>query len=122
MLSLITTMIVQLLKPLVELIPGLTDSKNQVAHDNLLRVLQIAMNFGLLLLAANSLPSAFAGLQWWDMLAIAAGQSVLSHVSYKVVSGGSSGSGPAEPIVDYPPPGVIGSDTSADHIPTVPRG
>lgn len=85
-LSLVTMVVVQLIKPAVERIPHIDEEGNKALHDNILRALQYGLNFGLLLLAAHNAPAAFAGFQWYDLLSEAFGQSVVSHVAYKSVA------------------------------------
>lgn len=91
--TLVSTLLMQVVKPLVELIPGINAPANQAAHDGALRLLLGAINFGFLLLAARSLPSAFVGLQWWDLLALALNQSVLSHATYRITTAGKVDTG-----------------------------
>lgn len=88
--ALISTLVVQMVKPVYDKIPGITMKSNQTTHDNGLRLIQYAINFGLLYAASLTLPSAFAGLYWWDLVAISIGQGILSHFTYKTLSTGSS--------------------------------
>lgn len=108
MFSLIATLLLQLLKPVIELIPNINLKANQAAHDNLLRLVQYLINFGLLLLASRTAPSVFAGLQWWDLVSLSIGQGILSHVTYSLVSQGGSQ--------------TLGDTSPSSGLPVIPRG
>lgn len=76
----LTMMLVQLVKPFYEKLPGITMASNQLLHDNGLRLLQYAINFGLLMLVQWKAPAGtFAGWQWWDFVMLSMGQALFSH-------------------------------------------
>ncbi len=86
-LATVTLLLVQLVKPWIDRIPGITLDKNKDAHDSLLRIVQYALNFGLLEAASVTVPRAFSGLVWFDLLGLAFGQAIFSHVTYKLTTG-----------------------------------
>lgn len=110
-LATVTTMAMQGVKALIELAPALTTASNKSLHDWLLRAVQYAINFGLLFLASLTLPALFAGWRWWDLLSVAMGQGVLSHVQYSIIGAGGSDTKPDPPI----------SIAASDALPVVPR-
>lgn len=115
LIAYLMTIIMQVVKPLVELIPGMLLPKNQVLHDSVLRLLLGLGNFGLLLLAAHSLPGAFAGWQWWDFVALAFGQSVVGHVTYQTTIAGKTDIPSVNPALD-PLSGLSGALTPSEPV------
>lgn len=96
--ALVTTNLVQLVKPLIEGIPGIMAPKNAALHDSVLRLAQYLINLALLLAAFYTVPSAFVGLSWFDLLAIAFGQAIVSHVTYATTTAGKVDAPTATPL------------------------
>lgn len=101
LIALIATNAMQLLKPLIELIPGILLAKYREAHDALLQLVTWGVNFGLLLIAAHFATSIFTGVPWWVLLLSATGQTLAGHVTYRNALRGK---------IDAPPPGTITFD------------
>lgn len=86
----VVTVLVQLIKP------WLIDPRmpQGTGRDSAIRLLTIALNFALLLLVLAT-HNAFVAANLFDYIALAFGQSLLSHGGYQLVSSG--GSQPAQP-------------------------
>jgi hypothetical protein len=90
-LSTATLLIVQYLKPLIELIPGLTLDQNKLVHDRVFQGLQFLINLGLLLAAQAYIPgSPYAGYNIVQLVLVLLGQAGLSEFTYKKVSPGGT--------------------------------
>ena len=103
--SVVVMAVMQLgLKTLLEQLPFMKPVDGQV-HDAVLRLVVLGLQASLVVATALT-TRAFAGLAWYDLLALAFGQSVISHGIFSI--GGPSGSGttpaPVPPIL--PPAGA----------------
>lgn len=116
MVSYFTTNAMQLIKPFIELIPGIMLKKNQAVHDNLIRLVQIGINLGATALLAVTTP-LYRGMPWWSVVLIGLGQATASHVTYALTSTGGS------PMLDDPVLSIPSDPVtvSASAIPTIPR-
>ena len=93
--STVVTVLMQLgLKTLLEQLPGIMLPKNQALHDAVLRLVVLGLNAGLLVAAAQTTP-VFSGLAWYDLLALAFGQGLVSHGIYTVATQGKIDAPPA---------------------------
>jgi hypothetical protein len=98
----VVTILLQILKPLLEALPFM--QHNEPVHDSMLRLTNLALQAGLLVLVKLTVPG-FALLTWLDILALAFGQGMLAHAGYQLVRAGASA--PSAPSVpDTTAPGV----------------
>ena len=91
--STLVTVLMQLgLKTLLEQLPFMR--AQNALHDAVLRLVVLGLNAGLLVLAAQTTP-VFSGLAWYDLLALAFGQGLVSHGIYTVATQGKIDAPPA---------------------------
>jgi hypothetical protein len=139
-LATVTVLLLQFLKPFVELIPGITLAVHRDVHDNLLRALQFLINLGLLLAAQAFIPGAYVGVTLLGMVLTVLGQFGFSELTYQQASKGGSATLPNPPFqfsatynnpvpaaslpavaVPVPPVPVPTGTSLVDGVPVVPK-
>lgn len=116
----LTVLIIQFVKPFIELIPGITLAQNKTAHDNLIRLIQFLVNLALLLLVQAFIPGVYDGVTLLGFIVTLIGQPLISELTYQQTSKGGSPTSTVTLLSTNTGAGTATVTATTTTIPTVP--